>query len=86
MFLLCTVLPRDSGRVRVRAVTVQLRPGAGRDCRTTDGYGRAHMRPKASAKDRPAAGSGVVFISDVMHCSTSYYKVPHQHDVDGYEE
>ena len=74
MFVLCTVLPYDGGRVRVRAVTVRLRPCAGRDCRTADGYGRAHisaygrLRPKASAKNRPAAASGAVFISDVMHC------------------
>ena len=74
MFVLCTVLPYDCGRVRVRAVTLRLRPCAGRDCRTADGYGRAHisaygrLRAKASAKHRPAAASGAVFISDVMHC------------------
>ena len=79
MFVLCTVLPYDCGRVRVRAVTVRLRPCAGRDCRTADGYGRAHisaygrLRPKATAKNRPAAASGAVFISDVMHCHPLLY-------------
>ena len=70
--LVRTVLQCDFGWVRVRAVTLRLRPCAGRDFWTADGYGWAHtsaygrLRPKAFLKNRPAAGLSVVFISNVM--------------------